>query len=237
KGKRDVTMSLKPVAVKLSALLGKPVTFVDDCIGEKVEQAVAAMKDSDVVLLENVRYYNEEEKNDPAFAEKLAKVADVYVNDAFGAAHRAHASTEGVARVIARRGGKCAAGLLMERELKFLGDELDKPAHPFVVILGGAKVSDKIKVIDRLLEKADTILIGGAMAYTFKLAQGYKTGKSLVEPDHKVTALAAEEKAKQLRVNFQLPVDDVVAVPVKTDKLDKKGKPVIEWQNPRVNSD
>src|ERR1017187_9540044 len=164
KGKRDATMSLKPVAAKLSELLGKPVGFVDDCIGEKIEKAVAGMKNGDVVLLENVRYYNEEEKNDPAFAEKLAKVADVYVNDAFGAAHRAHASTEGVARVVAKRGGKCAAGLLMERELKFLGDELDKPARLFVVILGGAKVSDKIKVIDRLLEKADTILIGGAMA-------------------------------------------------------------------------
>ncbi|MGA3284736.1 MAG: phosphoglycerate kinase [Verrucomicrobiota bacterium] len=237
KGKRDVTMSLKPVAVKLSGLLGKPVTFVDDCIGEKVERAVAGMKDGDVVLLENVRYYNEEEKNDPAFAEKLAKVADVYVNDAFGAAHRAHASTEGVARVVARRGGKCAAGLLMERELKFLGDELEKPVRPFVVILGGAKVSDKIKVIDRLLEKANTILIGGAMAYTFRLAQGYKTGKSLVEPDATGIAKAALEKAKVKNVKFLLPVDDVVAVPVKTDKLDKKGKPVIEWQNPRTNTD
>jgi len=237
KGKRDATMSLKPVAVKLSALLGKPVTFVDDCIGDKVEKAVAAMKDGDVVLLENVRYYNEEEKNDPAFAEKLAKVADVYVNDAFGAAHRAHASTEGVARVVARRGGKCAAGLLMERELKFLGDELDKPARPFVVILGGAKVSDKIKVIDRLLEKANTILIGGAMAYTFRLAQGYKTGKSLVEPDKTDTARAALEKAKAKKVKFLLPVDDVIAVPVKTDKLDKKGKPVIEYQNARTNTD
>jgi phosphoglycerate kinase len=172
------------------------VAFVDDCIGEKVEKAVAAMKDGDVVLLENVRYYNEEEANDPAFAEKLAKVADVYVNDAFGAAHRAHASTEGVARVVAKRGGKCAAGLLMERELKFLGDELENPARPFVVILGGAKVSDKIKVIDRLLEKADTILIGGAMAYTFRLAQGFKTGKSLVEPDTTDTALDALAKAK-----------------------------------------
>jgi len=237
KGKRDATMSLKPVAAKLSGLLGKPVTFVDDCIGEKVEQAVAGMKDGDVVLLENVRYYNEEEKNDPAFAEKLAKVADVYVNDAFGAAHRAHASTEGVARLIAKRGGKCAAGLLMERELKFLGDELDKPARPFVVILGGAKVSDKIKVIDRLLEKANTILIGGAMAYTFRLAQGYQTGKSLVEPDATGIARAALEKAKTKNVKFLLPVDDVVAVPVKTDKLDKKGKPVIEWQNPRTNTD
>ena len=161
-------------------------------------------------------------------------MADVYVNDAFGAAHRAHASTEGVARLIAKRGGKCAAGLLMERELKFLGDELDKPARPFVVILGGAKVSDKIKVIDRLLEKANTILIGGAMAYTFRLAQGYRTGKSLVEPDATGIARAALEKAKTKNVKFLLPVDDVVAVPVKTDKLDKKGKPVIEWQNPRT---
>jgi len=237
KGKRDATMSLKPVAAKLSSLLGKPVTFVDDCVGDKVEKAVAAMKDGDVVLLENVRYYNEEEKNDPAFAEKLARVADVYVNDAFGAAHRAHASTEGVARVVAKRGGQCAAGLLMERELKFLGDELDKPARPFVVILGGAKVSDKIKVIDRLLEKANTILIGGAMAYTFRLAQGYKTGKSLVEPDKADIARAALEKAKTKKVKFLLPVDDVIAVPAKTDKLDKKGKPVIEYQNARTNTD
>jgi phosphoglycerate kinase len=237
KGKRDATMSLKPVAAKLSELLGKRVGFVDDCIGEKVETAVAGMKDGDVLLLENVRYYNEEEKNDPAFAEKLAKVADVYVNDAFGAAHRAHASTEGVARVIAKRGGKCAAGLLMERELKFLGDELDQPARPFVVILGGAKVSDKIKVIDRLLEKADTILIGGAMAYTFRLAQGYQTGKSLVEPDAINIAKSALAKAKAKNVKFFLPCDDVIATPVKTDKLDKKGKPVIDFQNPRINGD
>ncbi|HTQ52712.1 MAG TPA: phosphoglycerate kinase [Candidatus Acidoferrales bacterium] len=236
KGKRDATMSLQPVAVKLAELLGKPVTFVDDCIGEKVEKAVAAMKDGDVVLLENVRYYNEEEKNDPVFAEKLAKVADVYVNDAFGAAHRAHASTEGVARVVAKRGGQCAAGLLMERELKFLGDELEKPAHPFVVILGGAKVSDKIKVIDRLLEKANTILIGGAMAYTFKLAHGEKVGKSLVEPDHKQTALDAEAKAKRLGVDFQLPMDVVVATPVDTGKLNKKGKPVFDFTNVRTVS-
>ena len=237
KGKRDATMSLQPVAAKLSALLGKPVTFVDDCIGDKVEKTVAGMKDGDVVLLENVRYYSEEEKNDPSFAGKLAKVADVYVNDAFGAAHRAHASTDGVARVVAKRGGQCAAGLLMERELKFLGDELEKPARPFVVILGGAKVSDKIKVIDRLLEKADTIIIGGAMAYTFRLAQGCKTGKSLVEPDKVDTARAALEKAKAKKVKFLLPVDDVIAVPVKTDKLDKKGKPVIDYQNVRANTD
>jgi phosphoglycerate kinase len=237
KGKREPSMSLRPIAAKLSELLGLPVDFVDDCIGDKVAQKVPTMKDGDVVLLENVRYYNEEEANDPAFAAKLAAVADVYVNDAFGAAHRAHASTEGVARVVAQRGGKCAAGLLMERELKFLGEELDQPARPFVVILGGAKVSDKITVIDRLLEKADTILIGGAMAYTFRLAQGHSTGKSLVESDKTDTAKAALEKAKQRAVKFLLPVDDVVAVPVKTDKLDKKGKPVIEYQNVRTSSD
>ncbi|MGA9777205.1 MAG: phosphoglycerate kinase [Limisphaerales bacterium] len=236
KGKRDASLSLQPVAVKLSELLGKPVTFVDDCIGEKVEKAVAAMKNGDVVLLENVRYYNEEERNDPAFAEKLARVADVYVNDAFGAAHRAHASTEGVARVVAKRGGKCAAGLLMERELKFLGEELENPTSPFVVILGGAKVSDKIKVIDRLLEKANTILIGGAMAYTFKLAHGEKIGKSLVEPDHKQTALDAEAKAKKLGVKFELPVDVVIATPVDTGKLNKKGKPVFDFTNVRTVS-
>jgi len=231
KGKREATMSLRPVSEKLAELLGKHVTFVEDCIGAPVEKAVAGMKDGDVALLENVRYYNEEEANDPAFAEKLAKVADVYVNDAFGAAHRAHASTEGVARVVAKRGGKCAAGLLMERELKFLGDELEHPAKPFVVILGGAKVSDKIKVIDRLLDKADTILIGGAMAYTFRLAHGKKVGKSLVEPDHKQTALDAEAKAKRLKVNFELPSDVVVAKPVETGKLNKKGKPVMDFVN------
>jgi phosphoglycerate kinase len=237
KGKKDPTMSLRPVAAKLADVLGRPVAFLDDCIGEKVEKTVGIMKPGDVVLLENVRYYNEEEANDPVFAEKLARLADVYVNDAFGAAHRAHASTEGVARIVAKRGGQCAAGLLMERELKFLGDELENPARPFVVILGGAKVSDKIQVIDRLLDKADTILIGGAMAYTFRLAQGYKTGKSLVEADKVDVAKSALAKAKSKGVKFLLPTDDVVAVPVKTDKLDKKGKPVIDWQEVRVSSD
>src|SRR5215467_12806175 len=236
KGKREPSMSLRPVAAKLADLLGRPVAFADDCIGEKVEKTAGALKDGDVLLLENVRYYNEEEKNDPAFAEKLAKVADVYVNDAFGAAHRAHASTEGVARVVAKRGGKCAAGLLMERELKFLGDELENPARPFVVILGGAKVSDKIQVIDRLVEKANALLIGGAMAYTFRLAQGHKTGKSLVETDKTNTAVSALNKAKDRGVKFLLPVDDVIAVPVKTDKLDKKGKAVIDYQNVRTNT-
>jgi phosphoglycerate kinase len=237
KGKREPSMSLRPVAARLAELLGCNVNFVDDCIGEKVQRVVSEMQPGTVVLLENVRFYNEEEANDPAFGEKLAQVADVYVNDAFGAAHRAHASTEGVPRIVARRGGKCAAGLLMERELKFLGDELQNPAPPFVVILGGAKVSDKIKVIDRLLEKANAILIGGAMAYTFRLAQGFKTGKSLVEPDKTDIAKAALAKAQARKVQFLLPVDDVIANPARTDKLDKKGKPVFEWQNPRPNSE
>jgi phosphoglycerate kinase len=237
KGKREPSMSLRPVAARLADLLGIPVAFADDCVGDKVEKTVAVMKPGDVLLLENVRYYDAEEANDLAFAEKLAKVADVYVNDAFGAAHRAHASTEGVARIVARRGGQCAAGLLMERELRFLGEELEKPARPFVVILGGAKVSDKIQVIDRLLEKADALLVGGAMAYTFRLAQGHRTGKSLVEADKADIAKAALAKAKARNVEFLLPTDDIIATPVKTDKLDKKGKPVIDWQNPRANTD
>jgi phosphoglycerate kinase len=236
KGKREPSMSLRPVADELSKMLGRPVAFVDDCIGEKVGKAVTALKAGEILLLENVRYYNEEEANDPGFAGKLAAVADAYVNDAFGAAHRAHASTEGAPRLIARRGGLCAAGLLMERELKYLGQELEKPARPFVVILGGAKVSDKIKVIDRLLEKADTILVGGAMAYTFKLAQGYKIGKSLAEPDKIDLARAALAKAKTRGVRFLLPVDNIVATPINTGKLNKRDKPIIDFQNPQTNT-
>jgi phosphoglycerate kinase len=237
KGQRDPSLSLRPVAAKLADLLGRPVAFVDDCIGEKVEKTAGALQPGDVLLLENVRYYNEDEANDPVFAEKLARVADVYVNDAFGAAHRAHASTEGVARVVTQRGGLSAAGLLMERELKFMGDELENPTRPFVVILGGAKVSDKIKVIDRLLEKADTILIGGAMAYTFKLALGFQVGQSLVERDKTDVAKMALDKAKARGVQLLLPTDNVVATPVKTDKLNKKGKPIIELTNPRPLSE
>jgi phosphoglycerate kinase len=236
KGTRELSMSLRPVAAKLADMIRRPVAFVDDCIGEKVENTAKALKDGDILLLENVRYYNEEEANDAAFAEKLAKVAEIYVNDAFGAAHRAHASTEGVARFVTKRGGKAAAGLLMERELKFLGDELEHPARPFVVILGGAKVSDKIRVIDRLLEKADTILVGGAMAYTFKLAMGYKTGKSLVEPDATQVAVRALAKAAERGVRFLLPTDNVIATPVDTGKVNKKGKPVFEMQNSRLNT-
>jgi phosphoglycerate kinase len=237
KGQREATMSLRPVAARLAELLGCKVNFVDDCIGEKVEKLASELPPGGILLLENVRYYNEEEANDPVFAAKLAKIADIYVNDAFGAAHRAHASTEGVARIVAQRGGQCAAGLLMELELKFLGDELDQPVRPFVVILGGAKVSDKIKVIDRLLDKADTILIGGAMAYTFKLAQGFQIGQSLVEKDKTDVALAALEKAKQRGVQFLLPTDNICVTPVKTDKLNKKGRPILDLTNPRTNAE
>jgi phosphoglycerate kinase len=235
-GKREPSMSLRPVAEKVGEMFGKPVKFVDETVGEKAEAAANALQNGEILLLENVRYQAEEEENDPVFAAKLARLADVYVNDAFGAAHRAHASTCGVARIISAWGGPCAAGLLMERELKFLGDELENPARPFVVILGGAKVSDKIKVIDRLLEKADTVIIGGAMAYTFKLAHGNKTGKSLVEPEHIQTALDAETKAKARGVNFLLPSDNLIAELQDTGKLNKKGKPVFAPVNPRVNT-
>jgi phosphoglycerate kinase len=207
KGKRDPLQSLGLAAKKLSELLGgTPVKFVDDCVGEVAEKAAAELKDGEIALLENLRFYNEEEKNDDAFSAKLAKLADVYVNDAFGAAHRAHASTAGVAKYVKTR----AIGFLMEKELRFLGDELESPKKPFVVILGGAKVSDKIKVIDRLLDKANTILIGGAMAYTFALAQGKKVGNSLSEPDHIGTAKSALEKAKAKGVKFLLPVDTYI---------------------------
>jgi phosphoglycerate kinase len=235
-GRREPTMSLRPAAEKLAEMIGAPVAFLDDTVGERVEQYVNSMKPGDIVLLENVRFYPEEEDNDAGFSEKMAKLADVYVNDAFGAAHRSHASTAGVAQAVAKCGGKTAAGLLMERELRFLGDELEKPARPFVVILGGAKVSDKIKVIDRLLEKADTILIGGAMAYTFKLAMGLQVGKSLVEPDKVDVAKAALDKAKKKGVTFLVPTDNIIADPVATGKLNKKGKPVIDLQNPRTNT-
>ena len=209
-GQREPSLSLRPVAAKLADMIHRPVAFVDDCVGEKVEQTAGALQDGDILLLENLRYHAEEEANDIGFAEKLARLADVYVDDAFGASHRPHASVEGVAKLVAKRGGRCAAGLLMERELKSLGDELENPARPFVVILGGAKVSEKIKVIDRLLDKADTILIGGAMAYTFKLARGLKTGKSLVEPDRIREAQEAEVKAGKRGVKFLLHSKDAV---------------------------
>ena len=206
KGKVNLEFTLRPVADHLHTLLGHPVSFSTDAVGSVPESIIAHMQPGDVVLLENVRFHAEEEANDPAFAAQLAKLGDVYVNDAFGAAHRAHASTEGVARLVK----PAAAGLLMEKELTYLQDELETPEKPFLVILGGAKVSDKIKVIDRLLDKADTIIIGGGMAYTFALAQGKKIGKSLSEPDRVDTAKAALEKAKERGVKFLLPVDNYI---------------------------
>lgn len=204
---KEEKYSLRPVAARLQQLLGKPVTFVSDCIGDSIERAVAAMNAGDVVLLENVRFYSEEEKNDPGFAKKLAAFEDGYVNDAFGSAHRAHASTEGVAHILPG-----VAGFLMEKELNYLGTALANPARPFVAILGGAKVSDKIKVIENLLPKVDSLLIGGGMANTFLAAQGLNLGQSLVEANQIETAnaLIAKGGAKII-----LPVDLVVA-----DKFD-----------------
>ncbi|MDK3156777.1 phosphoglycerate kinase [Kamptonema cortianum] len=221
KGKKDEKFTLRNVAKKLSDIVCRPVAFVDDCIGEKVEKTVSVMQPGDTLLLENVRFHGEEEKNDPEFAKSLAKIADCYVNDAFGAAHRAHASTEGIAHHVE----KSAMGFLMEKELKYLGDELASPERPFIVILGGAKVSDKITVIDALLEKANTILIGGAMAYTFKYALGEEVGKSLCERDKKDVALAALEKAKAKGVKFLLPVDTLITQEFKAGAATQVTKP------------
>lgn len=209
KSKEDKQFSLAPVAVALSQKLDKDVVFVDDCIGEKVKAACANMQAGDVVLLENSRFYSEEKKNNPEFAKQLVEDtgAEAYVNDAFGTAHRAHATTAGVAAYLPIK----VAGLLIEKELEFLGSKTEVPERPFTVILGGAKVSDKITVIDALLDKCDAMLIGGAMAYTFALAMGKKTGDSLVEADKVDLAKAALEKAKAKGVKFLLPLDNVVS--------------------------
>ena len=198
--------SLKPAADVLAKLLGKPVTLAPDSVGPEVEKIVAAAKDGDVVLLENTRFHKEEEKNDPGYSAQLAKLGDLYVNDAFGTAHRQHGSTFGAAEKIGP--GKRVIGFLIEKELKFLGDALDKPQRPFIAILGGAKVSDKIAVIENLLTKADTILIGGAMAYTFFLAQGKTIGGSLAEKDKVDLAKSLLAKAGGKIV---LPVDNVIS--------------------------
>lgn len=205
KGEKNAIFSLSPVAEDLAAKLGKPVTFIEDCIGVEVESEISKMGDGDVSLLENVRFYAGETDNDPKFAAALAKLADAYVNDAFGTAHRAHASTAGVAKYLS----PCVCGFLIEKELAYLGEKTAHPERPFTVILGGAKVSDKIKVIDTLLDKADTIIIGGAMAYTFALAEGRQVGESLSEPDFIATAKSALEKAAQKGVKFLLPVDNL----------------------------
>lgn len=206
KGKRDPKYSLEKVAKRLQSLIGKPVTFVPDCIGEEVEKAVSKMNNGDILLLENVRFYSEEEKNDPDFSRRLSSIADIHVNDAFGTAHRGHASNVGVARYLTS-----VPGFLMQKEIEMLGMAIENPEHPYVVILGGAKVSDKIGVITNLLEKADRILIGGAMMFTFLKAQGKSVGDSLVEEDKIDLAREILQKARDRNVEFVLPVDTVVA--------------------------
>ncbi|HEX8566933.1 MAG TPA: phosphoglycerate kinase [Pyrinomonadaceae bacterium] len=199
--------SLKPVAEHLSSLLGKSVAFAEDCAGEAAKSKVEGMQNGDVVLLENLRFHGGEEKNDDAFAQELAELCDVYVNDAFGAAHRAHASTAGITKFVK----DAVAGLLMEKELNFLSKALNNPERPFVAILGGAKVSDKIPVIKSLIErKVDKLLIGGAMAYTFFKAEGFTVGKSLVENEMMPTALEIKKQAEEAGVELLLPTDHQV---------------------------
>jgi phosphoglycerate kinase len=209
KGKVNPDLSLRPVADRLAQLLGRPVTFVNDCIGDEARQTIDRVKASGggVVLLENLRFHPEEEKNDPQFAAALASLADLYVDDAFGAAHRAHASVEG----IAHRFRQAAAGLLMEQEVKYLGHALESPERPFVAILGGAKVSDKLEVIQNLLSKVNQLLIGGAMAYTFFKSSGVPVGRSLVEDDKLDAARAITADAAARKVPLELPVDHAVA--------------------------
>ena len=229
KGERVDKYSLRPVAEHLSELL-KPVAFADDCIGEAAESKVRELKDSDVLLLENLRFHPEEEKNDEGFAKQLADLCDLYVNDAFGTAHRAHASTVGITHHVS----KAAAGLLMEKELDYLGRAINHPEHPFVAILGGAKVSDKIPVINALIDRGvDKILIGGAMAYTFLKAEGFTVGKSLVEDSMLQTALEIKKRAEEKGITFLLPTDHQVVdsyEPVKGEKIVTKTIP-IEFTN------
>lgn len=213
KGEKNEKYSLKNVAATLEKLLGRNVKFLPDCIGEDVKNYVDGMSDGDVVLLENLRFYKEETENNPGFSKKLASLADIYVNDAFGTAHRAHASTEGITKFVDQK----VAGFLMSKELEFLGDKVSNAESPFVVILGGAKVSDKINVINNLLDKADIMLIGGAMSYTFLAAIGNKVGSSLVEADKFSVATDAIKKAKELGVKLMLPIDHVV-----TSNFDKE---------------
>src|SRR6266404_4348635 len=207
KGEKVEKYSLAPVAVYLAKVLGRHILFVDDCAGEAVKAKISEMKDGDIALLENLRFHPEEEKNDDEFSRQLADLCDVYVNDAFGAAHRAHASTVGITKYVKQ----AAAGLLMEKELAYLGKVINDPEHPFVAILGGAKVSDKIAVIEALIDrKVDRLLIGGAMAYTFFKAEGFTVGKSLVEDDKLDVAREIMKKAEAAGVQLLLPTDHQV---------------------------
>ena len=230
KGERIDKYTLRPVAEHLSGLLGRPVAFADDCVGEPAQKAVDALSAGGVVLLENLRFHAEEEKNDDGFAKQLASLCDLYVNDAFGTAHRAHASTVGITHHVS----KAAAGLLMEKELEHLGRVLDDPEHPFVAILGGAKVSDKIPVINALIDRGvDKILIGGAMAYTFLKAEGFTVGKSLVEDSMMQTALDTKKRAEEKGIEILLPTDHQIVdsyEPIKGQEIAAKTIP-IEFTN------
>ena len=219
KGEFKKEFSLEPVAKELSKLLGKEVIMAKDVIGEDAENKAKNLKNGEILLLENVRFHREETDNDPEFAKKLASFGEIFVNDAFGTAHRAHASTEGVTKYL-----PAVSGFLIEKELKFLGDALENPERPFVAILGGSKVSDKIGVIENLLEKVDTLIIGGGMAYTFFKAQGYSVGESLCEEDKCDLALELMEKAKEKNVKFLLPIDNKVGKEFKPDTESKTVK-------------
>src|SRR5574344_1045959 len=212
KGEIKKEFSLQPVAAELSRLLNQEVKLANDIIGESAKELTSNMKNGEIVLLENVRFDGREEANDAEFAKELASLAELYVNDAFGTAHRAHASTEGVAHYL-----PAVAGFLMEKELNFLGKTLEKPTRPFVAILGGAKVSDKIGVIDSLLEKVDTLIIGGGMAYTFLKSKGYSIGNSLCEDDKLDLAQEIIKKAQAKNVNLLLPIDNIIAKEIKPD--------------------
>jgi phosphoglycerate kinase len=230
KGERVDKYSLSSVAEHLSNLLGKSVGFAADCVGEEAQAKVESLQDGEVLLLENLRFHPEEEKNDDSFSQQLAGLCDVYVNDAFGAAHRAHASTVGITKHVSQ----AAAGLLMQKELEYLGRVITSPEHPFVAILGGAKVSDKIPVINALIDrKVDRLLIGGAMAYTFFKAEGFTVGKSLVENDMLQTALEIKQRTEAEGVKLLLPTDHQVVdsyEPIKGDKIIAKTIP-IEFTN------
>jgi phosphoglycerate kinase len=229
-GKPNPQYSLLPVVDRLKQYVKGEVLFALDCVGEEARKVVDRMGDGDIAVLENLRFHVQEEKNDPEFAKQLAELGDLYVNDAFGTAHRAHASTEGVTRHF----GQNAAGLLMEKEIDYLSAVLESPEKPFVAILGGAKVSDKIAVIDNLIPKAEVIMIGGAMAYTFLQAQGRGVGSSLVESDKIDLARSLLEKAKGIK--FLLPVDHVAAEK-KDGPPDAKGKPTVVFESPREVTD
>ncbi len=213
KGKHVDEMSLRPVAKRLAELLGTEVAFAEDCIGPEAANLIGKMDDGDCILLENLRFHAKEEKNDPEFAQKLASLADIYVNDAFGSAHRAHASTEGVTHYFAQS----VAGFLMEKELKYLGEALEDPERPFAAILGGAKISGKIDVITNLMNKVDMLFIGGGMTFTFSKAMGYPIGDSLLEPDKVDLAREIIERIRDSRAKLYFPVDAVIASEISDD--------------------